>query len=137
MGAKEGNDKVVSTAYTANGVTGSKEDANFQWTVYQSSRGNYYLYNLGKGMFMGKESNNNTAVPFVEIPVSQDLTFKKSSNVDYPIMFSTDGTAVVNHSPNHASGLISWTGGWDNLTDDGSNHQVELVKTLTDAELKG
>ncbi len=136
MGAKDGNDKVISTAYTANGVTGSKDDANFQWTVYKSSRNNYYLYNLGKGMFMGKESSNNTAVPFVQIPVSQDLTFKKSSNATYPIMFSTDGAAVVNHSANHASGLISWTGGWDNLTDDGSNHQVTLVKTLTDAELK-
>ena len=136
MGAKDGNDKVISTAYTANGVTGSKEDPYFQWTVYQSSRGNYYLYNLGKGMFMGKESSNNTAVPFVQIPVSQDLTFKKSSNATYPIMFSTDGAAVVNHSANHASGLISWTGGWNTLDDDGSNHQVTLVKTLTDAELK-
>ncbi len=136
MGAKDSNDKVISTAYTANGVTGSKEDPYFQWTVYQSSRGNYYLYNLGKGMFMGKESSNNTAVPFVQIPVSQDLTFKKSSNATYPIMFSTDGAAVVNHSANHASGLISWTGGWNTLDDDGSNHQVTLVKTLTDAELK-
>lgn len=136
MGAKANNDKVISTAYTANGVTGSKDDPYFQWTVYKSPNNHYYLYNMGKKMYMGKESGNNTAVSFIADPVAQDLTFKKSSNATYPIMFSTDGSAVVNHSANHASGLISWTGGWNILTDDGSNHQVTLVKTLTDAELQ-
>ena len=132
MGAKADNSNVISTAYTANGVTGSKENANFQWTVYKSGNDNYYLYNIGKGMFMGVESRNNTAVPFVETPAGKNLTFKKSSNATYPIMFSTDNAGVVNHSPNHASGLITWTGGWNNLNDGGSNHQVELVGILDD-----
>ena len=135
MGAKADNSNVISTAYTANGVTGSKENANFQWTVYKSGNDNYYLYNIGKGMFMGVESRNNTAVPFVETPAGKNLTFKKSSNATYPIMFSTDNAGVVNHSANHASGLITWTGGWNNLNDGGSNHQVELVGILDDVTL--
>ena len=135
MGAKADNNKVISTAYTANGVTGSKDDANFQWTVYKSENGNYYLYNIGKEMFMGVESGNNTAVPFVATPAGKNLTFKKSANATYPIMFSTDNAGVVNHSANHASGLITWTGGWNNLNDGGSNHQVELVGVLDNATL--
>ena len=130
MGAKDDNDKVISTAYTANGVTGSKEEANFQWTVYKSINNKYYLYNVGKEMFMGVESANNTAVPFAATPQGLSLTFKKSSNAAYPIMLSTDNAGVVNHSGNHASGLITWTGGWNTLNDGGSNHKVEAVGTL-------
>ena len=130
MGAKDDNDKVISTAYTANDVTGSKTDENFQWTVYKSINNKYYLYNVGKEMFMGVESANNTAVPFAATPQGLSLTFKKSSNAAYPIMFSTDNAGVVNHSGNHASGLITWTGGWNTLDDSGSNHKVEAVGTL-------
>ncbi|MBR4967101.1 MAG: hypothetical protein IKY19_02545 [Bacteroidaceae bacterium] len=130
MGAKDDNDKVISTAYTANDVTGSKSDENFQWTVYKSINNKYYLYNVGKEMFMGVESVNNTAVPFAATPQGLSLTFKKSSNAAYPIMFSTDNAGVVNHSGNHASGLITWTGGWNTLDDSGSNHKVEAVGTL-------
>ena len=137
MGAKADNNKVISTAYTANGVTGSKDDANFQWTVYKSENDNYYLYNIGKEMFMGVESGNNTAVPFVATPAGKNLTFKKSADTAYPIMFSTDNAGVVNHSANHASGLITWTGGWTNLNDGGSNHQVELVGVLDNETLAG
>ena len=130
MGAKDDNDKVISTAYTANDVTGSKTDENFQWTVYKSINNKYYLYNVGKEMFMGVESANNTAVPFAATPQGLSLTFKKSSNAAYPIMLSTDKAGVVNHSGNHASGLITWTGGWNTLDDSGSNHKVEAVGTL-------
>ena len=135
MGAKADNNNVISTAYTANGVSGSKDDANFQWTVYKSENNKYYLYNVGKGMFMGVQSANNTAVPFVATPAGNSLTFKKSGSADYPIMFSTDNAGVVNHSSNHASGLITWTGGWTNLNDGGSNHKVELVGVLDNATL--
>ena len=130
MGAKDDNDKVISTAYTANNVTGSKTDENFQWTVYKSINNKYYLYNVGKEMFMGVESANNTAVPFAATPQGLSFTFKKSSTAAYPIMFSTDNAGVVNHSGNHASGLIAWTGGWNTLDDSGSNHKVEAVGTL-------
>ena len=133
MGATEGNTKVISTART------SVEDTNtdfFKWTVYQSSNGNYYLYNLGKQQFMGMQTANNTEIDFVKTPAGRKLTFKQSSSADYPIMLSTDNAGVVNHSTNHGGGLINWTGGWNTLNDGGSNHQVTLVSKLPEATLQ-
>ena len=130
MGAMDDVDNVISSAYASNGVTGSKDEANFQWTVYKSVNGYNYLYNVGKKKFMGVQSSNNTAISFVDAPAGKNLTFKTSGNVLYPLMFSTDGNAVVNHSTDRAPGLISWTGGWNNLNDEGSNHRVVAVGEL-------
>ena len=135
MGAKDGNNNVISTAKTSHNLTGSKEDANFQWTVYKSENGNYYLYNIGKGQFMGVQASNNASIPFVEVPFGKKLTFKVSSNVNYPIMLSTNNAAVVNHSTSYGDGCISWTGGWGTLNDVGSNHKVEVVGTVSDEVL--
>ena len=131
MGAKDDNNNVISTAKTSHNLTGSKNDANFQWVVYQSENGNYYLYNIGKGMFMGVQASNNASVPFVASPTGKKLTFKVSSNLQYPVMFSTNNAAVVNHSTSYGDGCISWTGGWGTLNDGGSNHKVEVVGNVT------
>ena len=130
MGAKDGCNNVISTAKHTS-LTPNKEDANFQWTVYKSENGNYYLYNVGKDMFMGVQAANNTSVPFAACPAGKKLTFKVSSSLEYPIMFSTNNAAVANHSTNHGDGLISWTGGWGTLNDGGSNHKVEVAGDLS------
>ena len=130
MGAKEGVDNVISTAYSGNGVTGSADDPNFQWAVYKSRKGALYLYNIGKQMFMGIQDSNNGAIPFVAEPVSNTLTFKASGSTAYPIMFSVNGTGVVNHSTTIQPGLVNWSGGWNNANDTGSNHQIVCVGEL-------
>ena len=135
MGAKDDNNNVISTAKTSHNLTGSKDDANFQWAVYQSENGNYYLYNIGKGMFMGVQASNNASVPFAVSPVGKKLTFKVSSNLEYPIMFSTNNAAVVNHSTSYGDGCISWTGGWGTLNDTGSNHKIEVVGNVSEEVL--
>lgn len=134
MGATADNSNVISTAKT--NVTPAADNANFQWTVYKSEEGKYYLYNLGKKMFMGVQSSNNSEISFVAVPAGDKLTFKQSSSAEYPIMFSTDNAGVVNHSTNHGGGLINWTGGWDKLDDGGSNHKVTFVGRMTDKELE-
>ena len=134
MGATADNSNVISTARTS--VTPSADNANFQWTVYKSNNGNYYLYNIGKQQFMGVQSANNSNIPFVSTPAGKTLTFKQSNSAEYPIMFSTDNAGVVNHSTNHGTGLITWTGGWNNLDDAGSNHKVTLVGVLPAEELQ-
>ncbi len=137
MGATESCSNVISTAKTSHNVTGAADNTMFMWTVYKSNNGNYYLYNLGKQMFMGVQSSNNQSVPFAEVPQGKKLTFKTSGSTDYPFMFSTDNAGVVNHSKDYGDGLITWTGGWNNPNDDGSNHKVNaLVITLTADELK-
>ena len=135
MGAKDDNNNVISTAKTSHNLTGDKASANFQWTVYKSENGNYYLYNIGKDMFMGVQASNNASVPFAASPVGKKLTFKASSNLQYPIMFSTNNAAVVNHSTSYGDGLISWTGGWGTLNDGGSNHKVEVVGNVSEEVL--
>lgn len=132
MGANSNKNNVLSTVKASNGLTADKYDDDFQWTVYKSENGNYYLYNIGKGMFMGVQASNNASVPFVASPAGKKLTFKVSNNVEYPIMFSTNNAAVVNHSADHGDGLISWTDGWGNPNDEGSNHKVELVGDLNE-----
>ena len=134
MGATADNSNVISTARTS--VTPDAENAFFQWTVYKSNNGNYYLYNIGKQQFMGIQSGNNASIPFVSTPAGKTLTFKQSSSAEYPIMFSTDNAGVVNHSTVHGTGLINWTGGWSKLDDGGSNHKVTLVDILPAEELQ-
>ena len=136
MGAKADNDNVISTAKSAHCLTGSATDAMFQWTVYKSNNGNYYLYNVGKQQFMGVQSANNASIPFATQPAGKKLTFKQSSSADYPIMFSTDNAGVANHSTSYGDGLITWTGGWNTLNDPGSNHKVTLVSKLPEATLQ-
>ncbi len=134
MGATADNSNVISTARTS--VTPDAENAFFQWTVYKSNNGNYYLYNIGKQQFMGIQSGNNASIPFVSTPAGKTLTFKQSSSAEYPIMFSTDNAGVVNHSTVHGTGLVNWTGGWSKLDDGGSNHKVTLVGILPAEELQ-
>ncbi len=137
MGAKADNGNVISTAKTSHGLTGSYSDPMFQWTVYKSNNGNYYLYNIGKQMFMGVQSANNASVPFSAQPAGKKLTFKNNGQTTgYPIMFSTDNAGVVNHSTSYGDGLITWTGGWNTLDDGGSNHKVSYVSQLPEATLQ-
>ena len=127
--------RLFSISTARSNVTPAADNAYFQWTVYQSFNGNYYLYNIGKQKFLGIQSANNTDIPLVDTPASKTLTFKQSNSTEYPIMFSTDNAGVVNHSGNHGEGLITWTGGWETLNDAGSNHKVKLITKLEDAEL--
>lgn len=132
MGATEENNNTISTAKTS--VSDTDTDF-FKWTVYKSANENYYLYNIGKAKFMGVQSSNNSSIPFADTPQGSKLTFKKSSNAGYPIMFSTDNAGVVNHSDRYGDGLITWTGGWNELGDGGSNHRVTLVGDLDETTL--
>lgn len=125
MGA-DGTDGVISG-------TGAADNTNYQWAVYKSERGYSYLYNIGKAQFMGVETRNNTQMPFSATPQTTGLTFKKSAWTDYPIMFSMDNQYVVNN--NKAGQMICWTGGWNNLKDDGNNHQVTIVGALAEETL--
>jgi hypothetical protein len=86
-------------------------------------------------MFMGVQASNNASVPFAASPVGKKLTFKASSNLQYPIMFSTNNAAVVNHSTSYGDGCISWTGGWGTLNDGGSNHKIEVVGNVSEEVL--
>ena len=133
IGGDDENDKVIGTVKP--GVTvnpaASSENSYFQWVVYKSNNGNYYLYNLGKEKFLALQSNN--IISFVENPTSKALTFKSSSSAEYPIMISPDNKGTVSQNAN--AGLFYWNSGLSNPGDEGNTHKVTKVKTLTIEEL--
>ena len=124
MGANETNGVISGT--------GADNNTNYQWAVYKSSE-HYYLYNIGKGQFMGVEIRNNTQMPFSATPQTTGLTFKKSAWDDYPIMFSMNNEYVVNNDNNGK--MICWTDGWSKLNDEGNNHKVTIVGKIESSTL--
>ena len=133
VGANDG-DNAIGTVKTSVTPAASHNNPMFQWALYQSNNGNYYLYNLGKQKFLGVPSENNGPIPFVDVPTGKNLTFKDNGHADYPIMFSTNNRHAVSQNGN--AGLFAWEGGWNNMNDDGSNHKVTLVSELPEATLQ-
>ena len=105
-----------------------------QWAVYKSENGNYYMYNIAAGKFMGMSSAANGAIPFVATPVTSELTFKTSAVASHPIMFtsttSNGNNDVVNISDGYEQGVINWDGGWNNTSDPGNVFMVEKVAAI-------
>ena len=127
---------VIATANTTVNPAASTENEMFQWALYQSKNGNYYLYNLGKEMFMGDvdQSVNEGDIPFAASPMNRNMAFKDNAQAaNFPIMFSTNNIHAV--SQNTAKGLFAWKGGWNN-NDEGSNHQVSYIGELDAEQLK-
>lgn len=133
VGANDG-DNAIGTVKTSVTPAASHNNPMFQWALYQSNNGNYYLYNLGKQKFLGVPSENNGPIPFVDTPTGKNLTFKDNGHADYPIMFSTNNRHAVSQNSN--AGLFAWEGGWTNMNDAGSNHKVTLVSELPEATLQ-
>ena len=134
VGANDG-DVAIGTVKTTVNPAASNNNAMFQWAVYKSAKGNYYLYNVGKGKYMGVPSQDKGSIPLTEAPMGKNLTFKIiEGETNYPFMFSTDNIHAV--TQNAASGLFGWKDGWNKTDDAGSNHKVTLVGMLTTAELK-
>ncbi len=133
MGARESDNNAISTALTSNNATGSANDPYFQWAVYKSDKENYYIYNVGKGMFLGEQSTTgNASVPMSNTPAI--VTFKATLKGGYPLMFKTTDNAncVVNHSSQYGSGLITWNEGWNKTLDNGNCHIITDVGELDD-----
>ena len=130
------SENVIATANTVVTPVASTENEMFQWALYQSKNGNYYLYNLGKEMFMGDvdQSVNEGDIPFAASPMNRNMAFKDNAQAaNFPIMFSTNNIHAV--SQNTTKGLFAWKGGWNN-NDEGSNHQVSYIGELDAEQLK-
>ncbi|MBO7238881.1 MAG: exo-alpha-sialidase [Bacteroidaceae bacterium] len=139
LAAHQEYDKLVSTARQNIVENPGMNNPYCQWTVYKSDDNKYYLYNIGKRMFMGTTTTNNGAIPFTVKPENDGLVFKAATKNGYPIMFTCNtNTGAVNHSSHrdHQYGLVYWEAGWPELNDDGNCHKVTLVGELDDPELQ-
>lgn len=132
MGASATSRNAISTAKYKTADTSTDF---FKWTIYKSEKGNYYIYNIGKEMFLGEQSTTKDAsVPMSNIPAK--VTFKATNKpATYPVMFKTTDNAncVINHSASFGEGLITWNGGWNDLNDTGNCHKIlQLDEQLDD-----
>ena len=134
LGATANDANLVSSARTT--IDANQNNSYCQWTVYKSDDDKYYLYNLGKKMFMGATTTNNGSIPFTTKPSNDGLVFKSTTKNGYPIMFTCNtNVGAVNHSANLGTGLVYWNAGWDKTNDDGSCHKVTKIGILDDATL--
>ena len=134
VGANDG-DVAIATVKTSVTPAASTDNVMFQWALYQSKNGNYYLYNLGKQKFLGVPSQDMASIPLADEPMGKNLTFKDIAGAtSYPIMFSPNNTHAVSQNAN--AGLFGWAGGWNKTDDAGSNHNVTYIGALTADQLK-
>lgn len=131
---------VASTAsYTDFAV--SEGNANCQWAIHKSKNGRYYLYNIGAGKFIGKNSNEGGRFPWVATPTNSIQIVSDTTNSAYEYVFSTDNYGAINHfSHTTAPGVANWkgnatTGGLRSLDDPGSAHRVNEVGDIDSATL--
>ena len=136
VGADANSENLIGTANSKvdPAPTPSEDNSMFQWAVYKSENNHYYMYNIGKGKFMGVQSANEQPIPFAGAPQSLKTTFKNiSGGVEYPIMLSPNNVGAVSQNDN--AGLFYWNGGWNRTDDAGSNHKVTVVGAITESTL--
>ena len=134
VGADTNSDNLIGTAnsHVDPAPTPSEDNPMFQWAVYKSSNNHYYMYNIGKGKFMGMP--NGESIPFADAPQSLNTTFKNiPGGVEYPIMLSPDNKGSVSQNVN--AGLFYWGNGWNRTDDEGNNHKVTIVGAITESTL--
>lgn len=103
-----------------------------QWAIHKSVNGNYYMYNIGAGKFVG-DSNGN--IPFVASPTN-NIKILAGELSGYPIMIATNTSSIINHFNNtNAPGVANWSGGQTNKTDEGNCHVVTKVGFINDETL--
>ena len=138
----DGTNNFVASKWKQTSLEAGEDNANCQWAVYKSAKGNYYMYNLGAQMFMGTETAANTGIPFSETPQTTSLGFKVSAVASHPIMITPNGgSGAVNHSNSTQAGftnnygVINWSGGYGYVDDGGNVHKVTIVGAIDDATL--
>ena len=128
--AKSGTDFVYNSTKITDANAG-KDNANCQWVLYSTDKGNY-LYNVGVGKFISVNKNNANSIPLSASPTTGAVEFKASSLTAYPIILGVEGYAINHNVENSAFayGALLWKDGWKQdtwLNDAGSCHKVTLI----------
>ena len=104
---------------------------NFHFAIYKSGDA-YYLFNIAANKFVGNANDNNAAIPVEKVPTNA-IALKPSNNADYVWIMSTNdfGGALNAANISNTHGVVNWTGGKDNTTDDGNVYQITEVGDLS------
>lgn len=130
------NEAFVASTASYRDLAVSAENVNCQWAIHKSASGKYYLYNIGAGKFIGRNSNEGGRFPWIDTPANDIQIVNSTTNNEYAYVFSTDNYGAINHF-NHTTepGVANWkgnssTGGLRSLDDAGSAHKVEEVGSI-------
>ena len=105
-----------------NDIEYSTATANYQWAIYKSAKGKFYLYNIAAAKFAGTTETGDASIPFVtEVTNSYEIT-KRSNVANYPLMLcQATAPHIFNTNTGFASGLINWNGGYSDVNDAGNS----------------
>lgn len=128
------NPDVVASSKKYNDPEPSVENDYCQWAMHKSVNGNYYMYNIGAGKFVGNPTSGNN-IPFVATPTN-DIKILAGTKSGYPIMVATNTSSVINHFNNsNPPGVANWNDGQGWSADDGSCHAVTKVGFINEETL--
>lgn len=108
----------------------SNETTNFQFAVYKF-QDKYYMFNVEAQKFVGNNSNENGAIPLVEMPTN-DIEFRASKDATHNFVISTSRTGALNCAATAGChGVVNWNGGYNNFTDKGNVYLITEVGDLS------
>ena len=108
----------------------SNETTNFQFAVYKF-QDKYYMFNVEAQKFVGNNSNENGAIPLVEMPTN-DIEFRASKDATHNFVISTSRTGALNCAATAGChGVVNWNGGYKDFTDTGNVYLITEVGDLS------
>lgn len=110
----------------------SETKNNFQFAIYKYIDGNYYFYNIAAEKFVGNNSDNNRAIPMVDMATNAVEIRTVSTVSGYHFMLSTNGTGALNVADRDGChGVVNWGGGYNEKDDKGNAFKIQRVESVT------
>ena len=119
-----------STYGSGHSMDYSNDTENFQFAVYKF-QDKYYMFNVEAEKFVGNNSNENGAIPLVEMPTN-DIEFRASRDATHNFVISTSRTGALNCAATAGChGVVNWNGGYNDFTDKGNVYLITEVGDLS------
>ncbi len=117
-------------------ITYSLTEPAYQWAIYTSPKtGMAYFYSIAGNKFIGTSTEGSSKpVTMVDAPTNS-VEVRTSSVTSYPFVLSTNQWALNVAGTYYPYGVVSWSGGYSNLTDPGNVYQITEAGDL-DAAIK-
>ncbi|MCH5181201.1 MAG: hypothetical protein J1F06_01085 [Prevotellaceae bacterium] len=113
----------------------SPANSQFHWAIYKSEKtGKYYFYSVAGEKFIGSSTDGDSKPVALVSAITNDVEIRMSNAADagYPFVLSTNKWALNTAGTAGAHGVVSWEGGYNNLTDGGNTYQISEIAEITE-----
>ncbi|MGN0086880.1 MAG: hypothetical protein ACI353_05085, partial [Alloprevotella sp.] len=126
----------------------STTEPAYQFAIYKSDGGHYYIYSIAGNKFVGSVTGDNSAIPMtdaltndIEIRTTGTATAKVNASDEsattYPFLLSTNRRGAVNLAATAGChGVVNWEGGYTGQNADNGNCFLFLEVGNIDADVK-